>query len=204
MVKRLFDFLLAVLGLLLLLPLLVVVAVSIKVSSPGPVIFGHERAGLNRARLRVWKFRTMVRNATSIGGPLTLGGRDPRITNIGHILRKTKLDELPQLFNVLVGEMSLVGPRPEAWKYVDMFPDEFSEILRVRPGITDPASIEFRDEGSLLAASPDPERTYVEEILPEKIRLAKDYIARHSIWLDLKLILSTLVRLITDRVKSTT
>ena len=201
MLKRLFDCLSAAIGLIALSPLLLGLALLIKLSSPGPVIFGHERAGRNGARLRVWKFRTMVQNASSLGGPLTLGGHDPRITAIGRFLRKTKLDELPQLFNVLVGQMSLVGPRPEAWKYVDMFPEDFAEILRVRPGITDPASIEFRDEGSLLATSPDPERTYIEDILPQKIRLAKDYIAQHSLRSDLSLILRTVARLLGDRMK---
>lgn len=199
MSKRLFDVVLSGLGLLLLWPMFLVIGLAIKLSSPGPMFFGHLRAGRNHRQFRVWKFRTMVENAASLAGPLTLGDRDPRITAVGYWLRKTKLDELPQLLNVFQGEMSLVGPRPEAWKYVELFPQEFAEILRVRPGITDPASIVFRDEGALLAAASDPERTYVETILPEKIRLAKSYLANQSLAGDLRILLSTLGRLIADR-----
>ncbi len=199
MLKRMFDLFFSGLGLLLLWPLFLVIGLAIKFSSPGPIIFGHLRAGRNHTQLRVWKFRTMVENASSLAGPLTLGDRDPRITAVGYWLRKTKLDELPQLVNVLLGEMSLVGPRPEAWKYVEMFPAEFADILRVRPGITDPASIAFRDEGALLAAASDPEQTYIESILPEKIRLAKAYLKTQSLRGDVQVLAGTLFRLLADR-----
>lgn len=202
MLKRLFDIIASSAGLILFFPVMLIVGVAIKCSSKGPIFFGHERAGRNRTSIKVWKFRTMVQNASKIGGPLTLGGEDPRITRIGRWLRKSKLDELPQLFNVLMGSMSLVGPRPEAWKYVELRPEAFEPVLRVRPGITDPASLVFRDEASLLAASPDPEKTYLETILPEKIRLANEYIARRSLWLDLQIILSTVISILSDRFAS--
>ncbi len=204
MIKRAFDFLLALAGIVFLAPVFVLAALLVMITSPGPILFGHERAGRGGTRFRVYKFRTMVHNATQLGGPLTLGGNDPRITTVGHWLRRTKLDELPQLFNVLVGHMSLVGPRPEAWRYVEMFPEDFAVILRVRPGITDPASIEFRDEASLLTCAADPEREYTEHILPIKIRLAKSYIAQQSIWKDFKIILQTLWRLIADHLPQAT
>ncbi len=202
MLKRLFDVTFAVLGIVLLSPILVATGLLVKCTSPGSIVFGHERAGRGGERFRVYKFRTMVQDASRIGGPLTLGGQDPRITRVGHWLRRTKLDELPQLFNVLWGQMSLVGPRPEAWRYVEMFPDEFAEILRVRPGITDPASIEFRDEASLLASAEDPEREYVEHILPTKIGLAKSYLAEQSLVTDCVIIIKTLRRLVVDRLSS--
>lgn len=199
MFKRILDIVLAIFGILLISPILITVALLIKLSSAGPCIFGHERAGLHGSRFHVYKFRTMVQDASSLGGPLTLGGNDPRITTIGRGLRRTKLDELPQLFNVLFGQMSFVGPRPEAWKYVEMFPTDFAEILQVRPGITDPASIQFRDEGSLLMNALDPELEYRTKILPEKIRLAKNYIRNRSTFKDIKIVAQTIVRLFADR-----
>jgi lipopolysaccharide/colanic/teichoic acid biosynthesis glycosyltransferase len=166
----------------------------VKLGSPGPVLFRHARMGKNFLPFDVLKFRTMVQDAPKLGGPITFGD-DPRITRIGRLLRKSKIDELPQLFNVLLGEMSMVGPRPEVRKYVEMFRADYEEILRFRPGITDLASIEFCDEADLLGRAADPEAEYVGRVLPEKIRLAKKYIQRQSLFFDLKIIFGTLFRI---------
>jgi len=190
-IKRGFDFLVALAGLIVLAPLLLVVALAVKFTSRGPVLLRQERVGREFRPFRINKFRTMVIDAPRRGGLLTAGDHDPRITGVGLLLRKTKVDELPQLWNVLVGEMSLVGPRPEVPRYVEMFRRDYEEVLSVRPGITDIASIKYRDEASLLGAADDPEKLYVEEILPDKIALAKEYIARQTFWLDLKLIWRT-------------
>ena len=146
----------------------------------------------------IYKFRSMVTNAPSCGAAVTAGD-DPRITRIGRILRQTKIDELPQLFNVLRGDMSFVGPRPEVPKYVEMFRGDYAEILQVRPGITDLASIAYRDEAALLGRMEEPERQYAEHVLPEKIRLAKEYVGRASFWFDLSLIARTLLVLLIPR-----
>lgn len=192
MSKRAFDLVLSVLGLIVLAPLLLVVALLIKFTSPGPALFRQERIGRNFRPFRINKFRTMVVDAPRVGPQLT-AGRDPRITRVGALLRKTKIDELPQLLNVAAGEMSFVGPRPEVPRYVEMFRDDYEEVLKVRPGITDLASLKYRDESSLLGAAADPEQLYVTEILPDKIELAKEYIRRQSLWFDLQLILRTLL-----------
>ncbi len=142
----------------------------------------------------IFKFRTMVPDAPRLGGPITCGD-DPRITRLGRFLRKTKIDELPQLINVLKGEMSLVGPRPEVPHYVELFRADYEEILRVRPGITDLASIKYRDEAAILGAAEDPEREYRECVLPEKIELAKQYVRQASLWTDIKIIATTLLKL---------
>ena len=193
--KRLFDILVSGLGLILLSPLLLVVAVLVRATSAGPVFFLQTRVGRDFQPFQIFKFRTMVADAPKRGGQLTAGA-DPRITEIGRVLRKTKIDELPQLWNVLVGDMSLVGPRPEVPKYVEMFRDDYRTILSVRPGITDPASLKFRDEAAVLAQASDPEAAYIEQILPEKIALAKTYIERSSLFYDLSLILQTLLRIV--------
>ena len=198
MLKRLFDIVAAAIGLMLLAPLLAVVAVLVKCGSPGTVFFRHERMGKGFRPFGVWKFRTMVQDAPQKGGPITFGD-DPRITRIGKTLRKTKIDEFPQLLNVVKGEMSLVGPRPEVRRYVEMFHDDYDEILRVRPGITDLASIEFLDESTILGQAADPETEYVRRVLPEKIRLAKKYVGRQSFLLDLKIIFGTLFHLAHNR-----
>lgn len=190
--KRTFDIVVSALGLLILSPLLLVVALLIKLTSRGPVLFRQERVGRHFRPFRIAKFRTMVVDAPKMGGQLT-AGRDPRITTVGHLLRKTKLDELPQLWNVLVGEMSFVGPRPEVPRYVELFRDDYAEVLQVRPGITDLASLKYRDESTLLGQSDDPERLYVETILPDKIELGKEYIRASSLWFDMQLIVRTVL-----------
>lgn len=189
--KRLFDFTVSAIALALLSPILFVIAIVVSITSPGPVLYSGKRVGLHGKLFRMHKFRTMVVDAEKLGGSCTYEG-DPRVTRTGSWLRKFKLDELPQLFNVLVGEMSLVGPRPEVQEYVQMFTPEERTILSVRPGITDWASIWDRDEAKALAGSPDPERTYREVIRPEKIRLQLEYVRRRSFLTDLTILLETL------------
>jgi len=169
----------------------------VKVTSPGPVFFRQERIGRKLRPFSIYKFRSMVADSSTAGKEITIG-EDSRITRVGRILRKTKIDELPQLLNVLKGEMSLVGPRPEVPKYVAMFREDFAEILQIRPGITDLASVEYRDESAVLARAPDPEDQYVRVVLPCKIRLAKQYLRRSSLALDLKIILRTLFALVRE------
>ena len=194
MTKRFLDMTSAAIGLMVLSPLLLVVATLVKLTSHGPVFFRQERMGRGGRPFFILKFRTMVQDAPRQGGPITFGD-DPRITRLGRLLRKTKIDELPQLFNVLKGDMSLVGPRPEVRRYVEMFRDDYEEILRVRPGITDLASIKYRDEAAVLGQSADPEAEYVGRVLPEKIRLAKEYVERQSLLLDLTIIFRTVIRI---------
>ena len=194
MVKRAFDVLAALAGVLCLLPLFLVVAILIKLDSSGPVVFRQERIGRRFRPFWIYKFRTMVGDADRRGGSLTCG-EDPRITRIGRFLRRWKLDELPQLVNVLKGDMSIVGPRPEVRQFVERFRDDYEQILTVRPGITDLASLKFRDEATLLGAVSNPEDMYMQFILPEKVSLEKEYIRRASIWFDLTLIAKTLAAL---------
>lgn len=192
--KRAFDICMALLGLALTAPLLAIIALVIKLDSQGPVIFHQIRVGLGFRPFKIQKFRTMLVDATGTGLPLTVG-QDPRITRIGRILRKLKLDELPQLINVLIGDMSFVGPRPEVPRYVERFRHEFSEVLTVRPGITDLASLRYMDEATLLSNSSNPEEAYQAKVLPEKLRLAKLYINHRSLWLDVVIIIQTLLHL---------
>ncbi|MDG0855395.1 sugar transferase [Roseateles puraquae] len=193
MVKRLFDIVAAGLGLLLLWPVLLAAAVWVKLDSPGPALFRQTRVGRLGVPFTIHKFRTM---RVAPGAAITVGA-DPRITRAGQVLRQTKLDELPQLWDVLRGAMSLVGPRPELPKYVELYPAELRErVLSVRPGITDPASLAFSHEAELLAAAADPEREYREVILPAKLRLSADYASRASLLTDLGLILATLRRVL--------
>jgi lipopolysaccharide/colanic/teichoic acid biosynthesis glycosyltransferase len=194
--KRTCDVLVSSLGLLLLSPFLAAVAVLIKIDSRGPVFFLQERMGQGLRTFFIYKFRTMVVDAPRLGGALTIG-EDPRITRVGRILRKSKIDELPQLINVLRGEMTLVGPRPEVQRYVNLFRRDYEEILRVRPGITDLASLKYRDESPLLAVA-DPEQEYVRAILPDKIALAKEYMRQSSFFFDLSLIVKTVTRILLD------
>ena len=190
--KRVFDFVFSFLGVLLLWPFFLVVAVLVRLEDGGPVFFRQERVGYKGELFRIWKFRTMVVDAERRGIPLVVG-KDPRVTRIGYWLRKTKLDELPQLFNVLVGEMSFVGPRPEIPYYVRFHSREQRGIFNMRPGITSPASIRYKNEGEILSRSPDPERTYIEVIMPEKLRIDLQYFARATLFSDLCVIAKTLI-----------
>ncbi len=189
--KRVFDIISSLTALVLLSPVLLVIAVLVKVDSPGPVFYRGVRVGRNRKMFSTFKFRTMVTDAEKKGGSSTADD-DPRITRVGKVLRKYKLDEVPQLLDVLRGKMSIVGPRPEVKHYVDMFTDEEKAVLSVRPGITDWATLWNPDEGAVLAGSPDPEKTYMERIRPEKIRLQLKYVRERSFLTDLKIIFLTL------------
>ena len=195
MMKRTFDLFSAVIGLLVCTPLFVVAAALIKLDSRGPILFNQERIGKGFRPFFIYKFRTMVEDAPQRGGALTVG-RDPRVTRVGHILRQTKIDELPQLINVLRGDMSLVGPRPEVRRYVELFVKNYETILAVRPGMTDLASLKYSDESAILAGSDNPEEEYVRRILPDKLGLAEEYVQRCSLGMDLILISKTVLKLI--------
>ncbi len=190
-VKRGVDILCAALGLAVLAPLLWLIAGAVKLDSEGPVFFRQERIGRAFRPFIIYKFRTMVEQGGARGAAITVG-EDPRITRVGRFLRRTKLDELPQLLNVLKGDMSLVGPRPELRRYVEAFADEYQQILSVRPGMTDLASLKFIDEANLLAQASDPERAYRESVLPEKLALAKQYVREHCLRLDAVVLARTL------------
>jgi lipopolysaccharide/colanic/teichoic acid biosynthesis glycosyltransferase len=192
--KRLFDIVVSLAGLVLLLPLFLAAAVAIKMDSPGPVFFRQRRIGRGFRPFLIYKFRTMTHDPKSAGTFFTIR-HDPRITRVGKFLRKSKIDELPQLINVAKGEMTFVGPRPEVPSYVELFRADYEEILRVRPGITDLASIKYRDEATVLSQSPDPEAEYVNRVLPDKIKLAKEYIQHSSFFFDLRLMVETFVKL---------
>jgi lipopolysaccharide/colanic/teichoic acid biosynthesis glycosyltransferase len=189
-VKRLFDMIASGLGLLMLSPLFLVLAVWIKMDSNGPVFYRQVRVGRYNRDFRIFKFRSM-RVGADKGSLVTIGGRDPRVTESGYWIRKFKLDELPQLINVFVGDMSLVGPRPEVRHYVDYWTREQMRVLDVRPGITDPASIKFRNENELMEQAEDPEKYYIEVIMQEKIKLYLDYVEHHSFFGDIGLIFKT-------------
>ena len=193
--KRSMDIACSSLGLLLLGPLLVVLAALIKLTSRGPLFYRGLRIGRDGRAFRIFKFRSMVPDAEKLGGVST-SDRDPRITHVGRFIRKHKLDELPQLLNVLVGDMSLVGPRPGVPRYVDMYRGEEREILNLRPGITDWASIWNADEGAALAGAPDPDKAYEELIRPTKLKLQLKYVRDHTLLTDFKLVLYTLVRIL--------
>lgn len=199
MSKRIFDIIVSLVGLVLLLPAFVVIAVLIKLDSRGPIFFRQERIGKGLQPFRIYKFRTMVADASHRGGLITFGD-DPRITKVGWILRKAKLDELPQLINVLIGDMSLVGPRPEVRRYVELFREDYQQILAVRPGITDLASLRYRDEATILGQATNPEEEYVKRILPDKIALAKQYCWQSSLLFDLGVIMKTIAKLCGCRV----
>jgi len=188
---RIFDLLASIAGLLLLLPILLVVALLIKLEDRGPVFFRQVRIGRHGRSFRIWKFRTMVVDAERLGKAITVG-RDPRVTRCGHWLRRWKLDELPQLINVLVGEMGLVGPRPEVSRYVELYSEEQKRVLELRPGITDLASIAYRNESELLEGQPDPEAFYIQTIMPDKIRINLEYAAKASLWKNIQVVFATL------------
>ena len=195
MIKRIFDTFFSFFGLILTSPLFAIIAILIKLDSKGPVFYRGVRIGQFGKQFKIFKFRTMVEKAEELGGPSTAAD-DPRLTKFGRFLRKYKFDELPQLINVLKGEMSLVGPRPEVKMYVDtMTKEEKDIILSVRPGITDLASLWDFHEGEVLKGSPDPEKTYMEKIRPKKIQLQLEYIKNRSFLLDLKIIFKTISKL---------
>lgn len=194
MMKRTFDIAVSFLGLVVLSPLLLLVAVVIKLDSPGPILFRQERIGRGFRPFFIFKFRTMVENPSDRGRLITVGD-DPRITSAGRFLRKTKIDELPQLINVFKGEMSLVGPRPEVRQYVELFRKDYEQILRIRPGITDLASLKYHDEAAVLKQLENPEAEYCDRILPDKISLSKEYVQKSSFVFDLGVILKTLPKI---------
>ncbi len=194
--KRLFDLVFVILGLLILAPVLLLITFLIKRDGDGAVLFKQERVGLHGKLFKVLKFRTMVVDAEKLGEKVTTGN-DPRITKSGHWLRKYKLDELPQLFNVFKGDMSLVGPRPEVPEYVAFYTEEQKKtVLSVLPGITDKASIEFRNENEILAGSNDPVRDYREKVLPIKLKFYEKYVKERTLWLDFKIIIKTVVAIV--------
>lgn len=193
MIKRCAEVLVALAGIIILLPLFVLTALLIKLDSAGPILFVHERIGRGFSPFFMYKFRTMRADAQLEGSVITVRG-DTRITRMGRLLRRTKLDELPQLINVLSGEMSLVGPRPEVRRYVEQFRSDYEELLTVRPGITDPASLKYRDEEAMLATAARPGEYYVHQVLPDKIQLSKAYVRSASFLGDLSILLRTLFR----------
>jgi len=188
--KRALDLLVAVPALVVVSPVLAVVAVLIRRKDGGPAIYASKRVGKDGRPFRMYKFRTMVVDAERIGGPSTAAD-DPRLTRIGERLRRYKLDEVPQLWNVVRGEMSLVGPRPEVPAYVDLYTPNERRLLSVKPGITDWASIRFRDEGEILRGAADPEQAYMERIRPAKVQLGLEYVRRQSFWIDLAILAAT-------------
>lgn len=194
MLKRIFDTILSLFGLIILLPFMLIIAIFIKLDSKGPVFFKQVRVTKNGREFKIFKYRTM-RVGSDKYSQITVG-KDNRITKVGAFLRKYKLDEIPQLINVLIGDMSLVGPRPEVPKYVALYTDEQKEILKVRAGITDYASIEFSDENDLLASEENPEKAYIEKVMPKKIELNKKYISEISILTDIKIILLTIKKIL--------
>ncbi|OYT14967.1 MAG: glycosyl transferase [Bacteroidetes bacterium 4572_77] len=194
MLKRLFNIILSFVGLLIISPLLLFISVAIMLDTKGGIIYKQKRVGKNNVDFFLLKFRSMSLGSQE-KGLLTIGQNDARITKVGQFIRRYKLDELPQLFNVLKGEMNLVGPRPEVRKYVDLYTLEQKEILKVKPGITDYASMEYVDENNLLAQSENPEKTYMEEIMPHKLELNKKYLANPSIWHDIKIIFYTIMKI---------
>ena len=192
---RFFDFLFTILGLIILSPLFLIVAIWIMLDSSGPVFYKQTRVGRNNKDFKLLKFRSMVTDADK-KGLITVGGRDPRVTQSGYFIRKYKLDELPQLLNVLIGDMSLVGPRPEVRKYVDLYNETQRKVLSVKPGITDYASIEYIDENEILGRAENPEKVYIEQIMPEKIVYNMKYIQNRSVKEYFKIIFLTLGKIV--------
>lgn len=196
--KRLFDLIASGLGLICLSPIFLIVAIWIKCDSKGPVFYRQVRVGRYNRDFRIFKFRSM-RVGSDKGSLVTIGGRDPRVTRSGYFIRKFKIDELPQLINVFTGDMSLVGPRPEVRHYVNYWTPEQMHVLDVRPGITDPASIKFRNENELLEQAEDPEKYYIEVVMQEKLKLYLDYVQHASFFYDLKLIFQTFRVIVRER-----
>lgn len=195
MIKRLFDIFFSFFGLLILLPFFILIGLIIVIDSKGGIFYQQIRVGKNNKEFGLYKFRTMKPDSDK-KGLLTVGGRDPRITSIGYYLRKYKLDELPQLINVFIGNMSLVGPRPEVRKYVDMYNKEQQRVLQVKPGITDYASIEYFNENELLGKSDNPEQTYINEVMPAKLKINLKYIEEYSVLTDFKIIFKTVGKIL--------
>ncbi|MFN6083757.1 MAG: sugar transferase [Fluviicola sp.] len=193
--KRVFDFLVSLILLICFLHFGIILAVCIAIESRGGVFYRQERIGKDEVPFKLWKFRTMRKDSDRLG-KLTVGMRDPRITRVGYFIRKSKLDEFPQFLNVFIGQMSIVGPRPEVKEYVDLYNEDQRQILKVKPGITDFASLEFFNENELLGNSNDPKKTYIEEIMPAKIELNKKYIQHPSLGTDIKIMWRTFVKII--------
>ena len=196
--KRAFDIIASGLGLIVLSPLFLILAIWIKLDSKGPVFYRQVRVGYKNKDFRIFKFRSM-RVGADKGSLVTIGGHDPRVTKSGYFIRKFKFDELPQLINVFLGDMSLVGPRPEVRHYVDFWTPEQMHVLDVRPGITDPASIKFRNENELMEKAEDPEKYYIEVIMQEKIKLYLEYVEKHSFLYDIGLIFKTFFVIVHER-----
>ncbi len=195
MVKRLFDILCSLAAALLLAPVLIAIMIAVSSGSPGGAFFRQTRVGRKGRHFQLLKFRTMRPGSEALG-QITVGERDPRITGVGHVLRRTKLDELPQLFNILWGDMSIVGPRPEVPRYVALYSEEQKAVLNIRPGLTSLASIAYINENEVLGRSNDPERTYIEDVMPAKLALDLQYVKDQSLWVDLQIIMATLQRIL--------
>ena len=194
-IKRVCDFILSLIGIIVLSPIFIIVSIAIKLDSRGKILFLQKRVGRYGKEFNIYKFRTMVSNAEKLGKQITVGN-DNRITKVGAFLRKYKIDELPQLFNVLKGDMSLVGPRPEVPKYVKLYSDEQKKVLNVRPGITDMASLRYKDENEILGKVDNPEEYYINVIMRDKLKLNLEYIEKSNIFFDLYLIIKTVVKCI--------
>ena len=195
MLKRLFDFFSSLTALIFLLPFFFIVALLIAIEGGFPVFFTQTRIGKNKIPFQLLKFRTMVKDADKLG-KITIGKRDPRVTNVGHFLRSYKLDELPQLLNILKGEMSVVGPRPEVEGYVNLYTEEQNKVFLAKPGLTDYASLKYINESEVLAKSSDPNKTYIEEVMPAKLQLNLKYIEEQGLLTDLKIIFKTIGKII--------
>lgn len=194
-IKRIFDFFAALVGIIIISPILVIVSIAIKFDSPGKVMFLQKRVGRNGKSFYIYKFRTMVSDAEKLGKQITVG-KDSRITKVGAFLRKYKIDELPQLFNVLKGDMSFVGPRPEVPKYVELYTEEQRKVLSVRPGITDLASLKYSDENDILGKVDNPEEYYINVIMRDKLNLNLEYIEKSNLFFDISLIIKTIIKCI--------
>lgn len=194
-IKRIFDIFSSAVGIILLSPILIIISILIKAGSDGPVFFKQIRVGRNEKNFKILKFRTMIVDAEKVGKQITVGD-DNRITKIGKVLRKYKIDELPQLFNVLKGEMSLVGPRPEVPRYVELYNDEQRQVFKVRPGITDLASLRYKDENDLLGDKENPEEFYINKVMPDKLALNVEYIKKSNIIFDIYIIIKTIIKCI--------
>lgn len=194
-IKRIFDFVASLIGIIIISPILTIVAICIKLDSKGKVLFLQKRVGKKGKPFNIYKFRTMVSDAEKLGKQITIG-KDSRITRVGAFLRKYKIDELPQLFNVLKGDMSLVGPRPEVPKYVDLYTEEERKVLEVRPGITDLASLRYSDENEILGKVENPEEYYINVIMKDKLKLNLEYIEKSNIIFDIYLIIKTIIKCI--------